>query len=185
VGTPVVDEGLGRELLEQMVYEILGARFDTDTWQHLRHLIHRSSAGGYREKAKRHPAGEIRMPRAELERSIAPIVERAVVVLEDCARTADCSVELVDALCLGGSTCDLLLAKHVSDRFGREPTTPVSLTNAVALGAARLALASPTPTGEPDDARPLVNPMAAAARVHFTRGWEMPSSAVTVIRPMS
>ncbi|MCC6528237.1 MAG: Fe-S protein assembly chaperone HscA [Polyangiaceae bacterium] len=89
--------------------------------------------------------------RAELERLVAPIVERTGVACRRALRDAGIEASALDGVLLvGGATRVPFVRRYVRDLFGREPLADIDPDQVVALGAAIQAdlLAGTGSTGE-------------------------------------
>ncbi|MBI4950637.1 MAG: Fe-S protein assembly chaperone HscA [Myxococcales bacterium] len=89
--------------------------------------------------------------RAELERLVAPIVERTGVACRRALRDAGIEASALDGVLLvGGATRVPFVRRYVRDLFGREPLADIDPDQVVALGAAIQAdlLAGAGSTGE-------------------------------------
>lgn len=85
------------------------------------------------------------MTRAELDRLVAPLVDRTFTVCRDAMSTARLTPRDFDQVILvGGSTRMPYIKQRVADFFGREPLSHVNPDEVVAMGAAIQAMALTT-----------------------------------------
>ena len=84
------------------------------------------------------PGGRRRaLSRADLERWVAPIVQRAYEPIQRCLNDLNLPASAIDHLLLVGGTCMMpIVRSFVSDVVGREPASGVEPLTAVAEGAA-------------------------------------------------
>lgn len=164
------DSGVFIEQASKGIQQLGGIDFDSRIAQHILQSVAGSSSWSQAEKTAfrlaverakirlsesevtniQLPGGEMyRLDRAQMERAIAPLVERVRQPIEQTLRDVNADPSDIDAVVLVGGTCKVPLVRTlVTQIMGKAPATGIDPMTAVAEGAA---IAAAILTGEAAD----------------------------------